>query len=279
MDNSMKIRIALTLCIILMTSFTPLGAADNPAQAAARAALEKRLYPATDAQPQPSPATNQPSEINAPSSGKSVVAAAATVPEKTMAPKINPPAVSPAPAPTTPVIATPVASRPAVVSPATVVPAAVIPAAVAPAAPATADQPTSPFVMFSFVLMTLLFLSLLIVSFLLLKLRTLKLVLLQHPAVVAHKAMAPREGRPVPAVVTPKPAPAPVVAKVVIPVTVEPVAPAVATKPPRATTAPKRPAQRRKQVSQPDPAAGSPDLPKIEWAATKGERKRPSRAG
>ena len=272
MDNSMKIRIALTLCIILGTNLTSFGATDNPAQAAARAALEKRLYPMTDLQPQPSPATNPPAGISAPSSGKSITATTPAAPEKT-------PAVAPAPVPAIPPITTPAVSRPAVVSPVAVVPAAVVPAAIVPAAPAAAEHSSSPFVVLSFVLMTLLFLSLLIVSFLLLKLRALKFLLLQHPAVVARKATIPRASQPAPAIVTPRPAPAPVAAKVVIPVVAEPAAPAAATKPSRATTAPRRTVQRRKQVSQPDNATGNLDLPKIEWAATKGERKRPSRAG
>ena len=43
MDNFMKIRIALGLCVVLGAGFISVRAADTPAQAAARAALEQKL--------------------------------------------------------------------------------------------------------------------------------------------------------------------------------------------------------------------------------------------
>ena len=279
----MKIRISLAFCVILGTSFVSLGATDNPAQAAARAALEKRLYPPADPQV-PLPATNPPTDITRQPSGTSTASATGTVPEKTATPKTAPAAIAPAPIPVTPAVITPAASSPAASSPAVVTPAAVVPATVVPAtavpsAPAVANHSSSSFIILLFVLMALLFLSLLIVSFLLLKLRALKLLLLQHPAIAARTAAAPRESRPVAAITTPKPSPAPVATRVVIPVVAEPAAAAAPARPSRATVATKRPAQRRKQVIPSDSAAGDIDLPKIEWAATKGERKRPSRAG
>jgi hypothetical protein len=53
MDHFLKIRITLGLCVVLGASFNSVRAADNPAQAAARAALEQKLSQSDAWEPQP----------------------------------------------------------------------------------------------------------------------------------------------------------------------------------------------------------------------------------
>jgi hypothetical protein len=65
MEPIMKIRISLGLCLVLGTGFIPLRAADNPAQAAARAALMEKIsgpnaQPVSPASPMPATATPPP---------------------------------------------------------------------------------------------------------------------------------------------------------------------------------------------------------------------------
>jgi len=173
MDSFMKIRIALGLCVVLGAGFISIRAADNPAQAAARVALERMLNPPDDS-PTPSlPATNTLSETLVEQPGKSAANVTETVPEKAVTPQ------------TAPVATTPVAA-PAAVSPAAVAPVVASPAPVAPAA-----APAMPFLMLWGLLLSLLLISFVIMSILLLKLRALKLLLLKHPAVMASSKIQP----------------------------------------------------------------------------------------
>ena len=237
MDHFLKIRITLGLCVVLGASFNSVRAADNPAQAAARAALEQKLSQSDAWEPQSlTTATNTPSKAVVEQPGKAATNITGTVSEKAVTPQT-------APVATTPVVA------PTAVVPAAEAPAAVAPVAVAPVAVA----PTMSFPMLSFLLLSLLLLSLLILSLLLLKLRQVKLLLLKHPTVAARAVVAPSEIQPAAAAATPKPTPAP------------------------ATT--KRPVQRRKRVPKLNGAESDVNLPKIDWATTKAERKRPTGAG
>jgi hypothetical protein len=232
MDHFLKIRITLGLCVVLGASFNSVRAADNPAQAAARAALEQKLSQSDAWEPQSlTTATNTPSKAVVEQPGKAATKETGTVSEKAVTPQTAPVATTP------------------VVAPTAVVPAAEAPAAVAPVAVA----PTMSFPMLSFLLLSLLLISLLILSLLLLKLRQVKLLLLKHPTVAARAVVAPSEIQPAAAAATPKPTPAP------------------------ATT--KRPVQRRKRVPKLNGAESDVNLPKIDWATTKAERKRPTGAG
>jgi hypothetical protein len=246
MDNFMKIRIALGLCVVLGVSFISVRAADTPAQAAARAALEQKLSQPNAWEPQPlTTATNTPSKAVVEQPGKSATNVTAAVPEKAVTPQ------------TAPVATTPVAA-PVAVAPAAVSPAAVAPAAVAPAA----ATPTMSFPILSFLLLSLLLLSLLIISLLLLKLRQVKLLLLKHPVVAARTVAAP-------VVATPA---------VAAPSEIQPAAAPATPKPTPAPAATKRPVQWRKRVRSLDGAESDVNLPKIDWATTKAERKRPAGA-
>jgi hypothetical protein len=63
LDNFMKIRIFLGLCVVLGASFISVRAADNPAQAAARVALEQKLYELDHPQTPPPPVPVTPAEV------------------------------------------------------------------------------------------------------------------------------------------------------------------------------------------------------------------------
>jgi hypothetical protein len=331
MDHFMKIRIALGLCAALGAGFTSLGAADNPAQAAARAALEHKLNQPANPQIRSLPATNTPPAAMVEQSPASAISVTEMVPETAVTPQTAPVATTPAAAPVAvaPTPIAPVAVAPAAVSPAAITPTVVSPIAVAPAAVAPAAVPPalSPLLL-SLVLIAFLLIALVIVLLLILKLRALKLLLLKHPTVVARAAAAPaavprtvavpNQFRPAVAAATPSPAPTSAAPKAAIsaivspaaaaPVRIQPVvtgttpkpspappavaAPAFVTpneiqravvaatpKPDPAPTTTKRPVPRRKRVRQPNGAENEVDLPKIEWATAKGERKRPSRAG
>ena len=176
MGNSMKIRVALGLCVALGAGFISVRAADTPAQAAARAALEPMLAQPGNSQVRSLPATNTLSEAVVEQPAQSATTVTEPIPEKAVAPQI-------APVATTPVAA---------------------PVAVAPAA----AVPTTPFLIMSLLFLSLLLILLLIMSLLMLKLRALKLLLLKHPAIVASGKIQPAA-----APATPKPTPAPVAAK------------------------------------------------------------------
>jgi hypothetical protein len=183
MDNFMKIGIALGLCAVLSASFISVRAADTPAQAAARVALERMLNPSDDSQTRSLPATNTLSQAVVEQPGKSAATVTETVPEKAVTTQTTPGATTPvaAPAAVAPAAVSPAAAS-ATVSHVIVVPAAVSPATVAPT--------------MSFLILWLLFLSLLLILFvivlvLLLKLRALKLQLLKHPNVMASSKIQP----------------------------------------------------------------------------------------
>jgi hypothetical protein len=103
--NAMKIRIFLGLCVVLGASFISVRAADNPAQAAARVALEQKMNELDNAQALLAvPVTH--STVVVKQSGQSAANVTGTVSEKAVTPQT-------APAPATPVAA------PAAVAPAT----------------------------------------------------------------------------------------------------------------------------------------------------------------
>jgi hypothetical protein len=277
MDHFLKIRITLGLCVVLGASFNSVRAADNPAQAAARAALEQKLSQSDAWEPQSlTTATNTPSKAVVEQPGKAATKETGTVSEKAVTPQTAPVATTPVVAPTAvvpaavvpaaeaPAAEAPAAEAPAAEAPAAVAPAAVAPAAVAPVAVApVAVAPTMSFPMLSFLLLSLLLLSLLILSLLLLKLRQVKLLLLKHPTVTARAVAAP-----------------PVAARAVVaPSEIQPAAAAATSKPTPAPATTKRPVQRRKRVPKLNGAESDVNLPKIDWATTKAERKRPTGAG
>ena len=189
MGNSMKIRVALGLCVVLGAGFISVRAADTPAQAAARAALEQMLAQPDNSQVRSLPATNTLSKAAVEQPAISAAIVTETVPEKAVAPQIAP------------VVTTPVTAS-AAVSPAPVTAAAVSPLAATPAPVAS----TKPFLLLSLLFLSLLLVLLLIMALLMMKLRQLKLLLLKHPAIVAA-------GKIKPSTPTPRPAPAPVAAK------------------------------------------------------------------
>ena len=191
MENSMKIRVFLGLCVVLGAGFISVCAADTPAQAAARAALEQMLNQPDNSPTRSLPATNTLSKAVVEQPAIPATTATGTVPEKAATLQI------------TQLATTPVAA-PAAVSPVAAAPAAVSPAPVAPAA----ISPTTPFLLLSLLFLSLLLVLLLIMALLMLKLRTLKLMLLKHPAILATGKLQPAA-----APATPRPAPAPVAAK------------------------------------------------------------------
>jgi hypothetical protein len=194
MDNFMKIRIALGLFVVLGAGFISVRAADTPAQAAARVALEQKLNHPDDSPVQSLPATNTLSEAVVEQPAKSATTVTETVPEKAVTPQTTPVATTPvaAPAAVSPAEVVPAAVAPAAISPAVVAPAVVAPAAVAPAAVSPAAvAPSMTFLILSLLFLSLLLIVLLIMLLLLLKLRQLKLLLLKHPAVVAPREIQP----------------------------------------------------------------------------------------
>jgi hypothetical protein len=96
--NANPIQLILGLCVILGVSSISVRANDNPAQAAARVALEQKMYELDHPQtvPPPVPVTRSEAVVEQP--GKSAANATATVSEKAVTPQT-------APAPTTPVAA------------------------------------------------------------------------------------------------------------------------------------------------------------------------------
>jgi hypothetical protein len=170
-----KIRIALGLCLVLGAGSIFLRAADNPAQAAARAALEQKLNQPDGSQTLSLPATNTPSVAVVEQPDKSAGRMMEMVSYKAATPQ------------TAPVVTT-LVTAPAAVASKPVAPAAFSPVAIAPAAAVPAISP----VILLLVLIGLLLIALVVMLILLLKLRALKLLLLQNPAVTTRLAEASR---------------------------------------------------------------------------------------
>jgi hypothetical protein len=110
--NANPIQLILGLCVILGVSSISVRANDNPAQAAARVALEQKMYELDHPQTVPPPVQVTRSEAVVKQPGKSVANVTGTVSTKAVIPQT-------APAPTTPVAA------PAAVALTAVAPAAV----------------------------------------------------------------------------------------------------------------------------------------------------------
>jgi hypothetical protein len=112
--NANPIRLILGLCVVLGVSAISVRAADNPAQAAARVALEQKMYELDHAQTLPSPVQVTLSKAVAKQPVKSAASVTMTVSKKALIPQT-------APAPATPVAAS-VAVAPVAVAPAAVAP-------------------------------------------------------------------------------------------------------------------------------------------------------------
>jgi hypothetical protein len=108
--NANPIRLILGLCVVLGVSAISVRAADNPAQAAARVALEQKMYELDHAQTLPSPVQVTLSKAVAKQPVKSAASVTMTVSKKALIPQT-------APAPATPVAAS-VAVAPVAVAPA-----------------------------------------------------------------------------------------------------------------------------------------------------------------
>ena len=130
----MKTKIFVGLCVALGTSFISVCASDTADQAAARAALEQKLYQLDHPQAQPPPDTNsavvvvQPGESTTNATDMAATNLVATPVE--VAPVVVTPAPE-APAPVAPVVAAPVVTTP-VVAPVVITPVPEAPAPVAP---------------------------------------------------------------------------------------------------------------------------------------------------
>lgn len=181
----MKTKIILGLCLVLGMGSVPVFAFDNPAQAAARAALIQKLNQPDESQARSLPVTNTPAAALVEQPAQSTPSVMEAIVDRTMIPQTASAAATPVTAPATAAAAP--ATAPVVSSP-VVAPAAVRPVAVAPA---TAAPVVSP-VMLLFVLIGLLLIALVVMLVLLLKLRALKLMLLRNPAVMARAAEAAR---------------------------------------------------------------------------------------
>ena len=96
MDNSMKIRVFLGLCVVLGAGFISVRAADTPAQAAARVALTQKMSELDQVPAPPSSALVTPSQAVVKQPGKSSANITGTVSEKAAIAQT-------APSPTTPV--------------------------------------------------------------------------------------------------------------------------------------------------------------------------------
>jgi hypothetical protein len=96
--NANPIQLILGLCVILGTSFISVRAADNPAQAAARVALEQKMYELDHPQTPPAVPVTASQAVGKQQPGQSAANITATVSEKAVTPQT-------ALAPTTPVAA------------------------------------------------------------------------------------------------------------------------------------------------------------------------------
>jgi len=147
--NANPIQFILGLCVVLAVSAISVQANDNPAQAAARVALEQKIYELDHAQTLPSPVQVTRSEAVVKQPFKYAASVTGTISQKAVTPQT-------APASATPVAAS-VAVAPVAVAPAAVASVAVAPVAVAPR--------------MLILLLSLLILACIILSLLLLKLR------------------------------------------------------------------------------------------------------------
>jgi uncharacterized membrane protein YciS (DUF1049 family) len=152
--NANPIRLILGLCVVLAVSAISVRANDNPAQAAARVALEQKMYELDHAQTLPPPVRVTLSQAAVKQPVKYAANVTGTVSPKAVIPQT-------APASATPVAAS-VAVAPVAVAPAAVASVAVASVAVAPAAVAPRML---------ILLLSLLILACIILSLLLLKLR------------------------------------------------------------------------------------------------------------
>ena len=121
--NANPIQLILGLCVILAVSAISVRANDNPAQAAARVALEQKMYELDHPQTLPPPVLVTRSQAVVKQPVKFAANVTGTVSKKAETPQT-------APAPATPVAAS-VAVAPVAVAPVAVAPAAVAPVAVA----------------------------------------------------------------------------------------------------------------------------------------------------
>src|SRR5690349_17113866 len=123
LEPFMNIRVSLGLYIVVAASLVSVRAADNPAQAAARAVLEQKLSQPDAWVPQPlTPVTNTAYQSVSKSPAKPATTVAMIAPESTVAPPTAPAASTPAPAPA-PTIDTPSSATPVVVAVTPAVPA------------------------------------------------------------------------------------------------------------------------------------------------------------
>jgi uncharacterized membrane protein YciS (DUF1049 family) len=157
--NANPIRLILGLCVVLAVSAISVRANDNPAQAAARVALEQKMYELDHAQTLPPPVRVTLSQAAVKQPVKYAANVTGTVSPKAVIPQT-------APASATPVAAS-VAVAPVAVAPAAVASVAVASVAVAPAAVAPAAVAPRMLIL----LLSLLILACIILSLLLLKLR------------------------------------------------------------------------------------------------------------
>jgi hypothetical protein len=181
LNNFMKTKIALSLCVVLGVSFISARAADNPAQALARLALEQKLKQPNAWEPQPlTESKNLPSVAAVPPSSKPAARADGTVSARTAVLQTAPVATTrvAAPVPTAPTVAASTTIAPEAAAPDVVVPAVVQPAVVTPIAGASAVT-VRPVTMriTSLLMVSFLIASVLAVMGLLLKLRQMKLKL------------------------------------------------------------------------------------------------------
>jgi hypothetical protein len=121
--NANPIQLILGLCVVLGVSAISVQANDNPAQAAARVALEQKMYELDHPQTLPPPVRVTRSQAVVKQPVKYAANVTGTVSKKAVTPQT-------APAPATPVAAS-VAVAPVAVAPVAVAPAAVAPVAVA----------------------------------------------------------------------------------------------------------------------------------------------------
>jgi len=157
--NANPIRLILGLCVVLAVSAISVRANDNPAQAAARVALEQKIYELDHAQTLPPPVRITLSQAAVKQPVKYAANVTGTVSPKAVIPQT-------APASATPVAAS-VAVAPVAVAPAAVASVAV--ASVAVASVAVAPAAVAPRMLI--LLLSLLILACIILSLLLLKLR------------------------------------------------------------------------------------------------------------
>jgi hypothetical protein len=170
MDNFMKIRIFLGLCVVLGVSPVSAQASDNPAQAAARAALEQKLSQPDAWEPQPLTPMTTPSVIVVQQPVKSAASTTANIAAHTAASTTARTAVSPVASAT---VST-AASTTRTVSEKAVTPQTTLASTTPIAAPTVADHAgVAPYSHTLILIMSFLVLLCLALSFMLLKLTRL----------------------------------------------------------------------------------------------------------